>query len=112
MLDGRHVAFGYVCGGTDVLDLIEMEGHPASGRPYKRVTIRNCGELVNPAEFSMPYLMPIEEQMMRAATTSDGPTSGLRDPRQVNRRLEYKLMVKTTGGSRKAPRGAIPHTRP
>lgn len=41
-LDGKHVAFGYVAHGMDVVRTIESVGAP-SGKPTKRVTIADCG---------------------------------------------------------------------
>lgn len=43
-LDGRHVVFGRVVKGMDVLDAIEAVGSP-SGSPSKKVTISDSGEL-------------------------------------------------------------------
>merc|ERR1712137_47162 len=43
-LDGRHVVFGRVVKGMDVLDAIEAVGSP-SGTPSKKVTISDSGEL-------------------------------------------------------------------
>ena len=31
-------------------------GEPVTGRPLRNVVISQCGELVNPAEYSMPFL--------------------------------------------------------
>jgi cyclophilin family peptidyl-prolyl cis-trans isomerase len=41
-LDGKHVAFGYVAHGMDVVRTIESVG-ATSGKPTKRVTIADCG---------------------------------------------------------------------
>jgi len=43
-LDGRHVVFGTVVDGYDVVKLIEMVGTP-SGKPLRRVVITQCGIL-------------------------------------------------------------------
>ena len=43
-LDGRHVAFGEVIRGLDVLELVEAAGSP-SGRPRNTVRILTCGQL-------------------------------------------------------------------
>lgn len=43
-LDGRHVVFGSVKGGMDVIKKVEALGS-RSGRTSKRVTISDCGEL-------------------------------------------------------------------
>ena len=43
-LDGKHVVFGEVVDGMDVLRRVEGFGSP-SGRTSKRVVIRNCGQL-------------------------------------------------------------------
>jgi len=43
-LDGRHVVFGKVTKGMDILKQIESNGSD-SGRPKAPVTISDCGEL-------------------------------------------------------------------
>ena len=43
-LDGRHVVFGVVVSGQEIVKLIEAEG-TSSGRPKKTVTITDSGEL-------------------------------------------------------------------
>lgn len=45
-LDGKHVVFGAVTKGMDVVKDIEKLGS-SSGQPREKVTIVNCG-LVNP----------------------------------------------------------------
>ncbi|CAJ1422816.1 unnamed protein product [Effrenium voratum] len=42
-LDGKHVVFGHMVGGEEVLDAIEACG-TEGGRPKARVWIHNCGE--------------------------------------------------------------------
>jgi len=44
-LDGRHVVFGNVTDGMDVVKKVESFGS-RSGRTSKRITITDCGELV------------------------------------------------------------------
>ncbi|KAL0983693.1 hypothetical protein UPYG_G00131430 [Umbra pygmaea] len=43
-LDGKHVVFGQVIAGLDVVKKVEAFGS-RSGRPSKRITIADCGEL-------------------------------------------------------------------
>lgn len=43
-LDGRHVVFGSVTDGMDVIKKVEALGSP-SGRTSKRIIISDCGEL-------------------------------------------------------------------
>jgi peptidyl-prolyl isomerase E (cyclophilin E) len=43
-LDGKHVVFGQVVSGMNVVKQMESCG-TANGKPTKRVTIVDCGEL-------------------------------------------------------------------
>jgi peptidylprolyl isomerase len=43
-LDGRHVVFGEVTEGYDIIKRIEATGTD-SGRPTNPVTITDCGEI-------------------------------------------------------------------
>lgn len=43
-LDGKHVVFGRVIEGMNVVKLIESKGS-RTGRPLAKVTIKDCGEL-------------------------------------------------------------------
>uniref|UniRef100_A0A1A8GBX4 Peptidyl-prolyl cis-trans isomerase n=1 Tax=Nothobranchius korthausae TaxID=1143690 RepID=A0A1A8GBX4_9TELE len=46
-LDGKHVVFGCVKEGMDVVKKVESYGS-RSGRPAKRITITDCGEVETP----------------------------------------------------------------
>ena len=43
-LDEKHVVFGYVLQGHDVLRKMEAEGNPVTGAPRVPVVIEDCGE--------------------------------------------------------------------
>jgi len=43
-LDGKHVVFGRVTGGMDVVDKIELVGSD-SGKTSKKVVVASCGQL-------------------------------------------------------------------
>ena len=45
-LDGKHVVFGKVLEGFDVIEAIEKQGSQ-SGKPKAEVKISECGELAN-----------------------------------------------------------------
>jgi len=44
-LDGKHVVFGSVVDGMDVVDQIEMVGSQ-SGKTSAKVVVKDCGEIV------------------------------------------------------------------
>lgn len=43
-LDGKHVVFGKVCEGMDIVKKMESEG-TANGTPRSRIVITDCGQL-------------------------------------------------------------------
>jgi len=43
-LNGKHVAFGQVIEGMDLVKLMESQGSK-SGEPHAEVTIESCGTL-------------------------------------------------------------------
>ncbi|PAV92854.1 hypothetical protein WR25_09841, partial [Diploscapter pachys] len=45
-LDDKHVVFGHVVDGMDVVRKVESMGS-RSGKPQKKVTIADCGEIKN-----------------------------------------------------------------
>ena len=49
-LDGRHVVFGEVLEGYEVVDAIENVPKGAGDKPSKKITIAKSGELEVPAE--------------------------------------------------------------
>ena len=45
-LDGKHVVFGEVSGGNDLLPKMEEAGSKTEeGKPKKKITIAECGQL-------------------------------------------------------------------
>ncbi|TKR77386.1 hypothetical protein L596_018371 [Steinernema carpocapsae] len=44
-LDGKHVVFGHVVEGMNIVRQIEEKGTPGSGKPQMQITIAECGEL-------------------------------------------------------------------
>ena len=58
MLDGRHVVFGALADGVDVLERIEAQGD-AEGAPSKLVRIASC-KVVESAGGTAPLFPPAE----------------------------------------------------
>ena len=58
MLDGRHVVFGALAGGVEVLEAIEAQGD-AEGAPLKKVRIASC-KVVESAGGTSPLFPPAE----------------------------------------------------
>ncbi len=52
MMDEKHVVFGYVCEGFDVVDAINSVGTP-SGAPKVDVIIADCG-IMEGFDFALP----------------------------------------------------------
>jgi len=48
-LNGRHVVFGKITGGMDVVKKIEATKTDRGDKPLKPVVIKNCGVLEVPA---------------------------------------------------------------
>ena len=44
-LDGKHVVFGKVTKGLDVVKAVEAVGSSPSGKTSKKVVIEDCGEV-------------------------------------------------------------------
>jgi cyclophilin family peptidyl-prolyl cis-trans isomerase len=59
MLDGRHVVFGALAGGVDVLEAIEAQGD-AEGAPLHTVRIASC-KVVESAGGTSPLFPPAEK---------------------------------------------------
>ena len=57
-LDGRHVVFGALAGGVDVLEAIEAQGD-AEGAPLQKVRIASC-KVVESAGGTAPLFPPAE----------------------------------------------------
>jgi peptidyl-prolyl cis-trans isomerase B (cyclophilin B) len=51
-LDGRHVVFGEVLEGYDIVEQIESTPTASGDKPKQAVTIAKSGELEKPAEGS------------------------------------------------------------
>lgn len=56
-LDGKHVVFGKVVEGMDVVQLIEKQGSQ-SGKPRRKVMIANCGEIDTSGPAAQPESQP------------------------------------------------------
>lgn len=49
-MDGRHVVFGVVTDGYDIVKRIEQECGSSSGKPYCKVVIAQAGLLAEEAQ--------------------------------------------------------------
>jgi peptidyl-prolyl isomerase D len=73
-LDGKHVVFGEVVSGMDVVRAMEaVEVAPGDSRPRQVVAIEDCGEL--PADYN-PATATAVRSSDAAAAVGDASTSG------------------------------------
>jgi cyclophilin family peptidyl-prolyl cis-trans isomerase len=61
ILNGKHVVFGKLESGFDVLDAIEQAGTP-KGTPTKRIIIADCGEVVSATESAATTTSPTQHE--------------------------------------------------
>merc|ERR1719387_2559955 len=60
-LDGKHVVFGRVIAGLDILSKLESAG-TQSGKPLFEVTVADCGELESEAQKLRKRKAPEKEE--------------------------------------------------
>jgi peptidylprolyl isomerase len=98
-LDGKHVAFGRVVEGMQVVKRIEAAGS-RSGRPAQRVVVADCGELPSRRQL----LAKVRAERAEEAALREDPTAV--DPDQEARARLRALREGAAGGGGARARGA------
>ncbi|KAF0700000.1 Aste57867_9480 [Aphanomyces stellatus] len=89
-LDGKHVVFGKVLDGMDIIDKVESYGSTPSGRPSADVRIKRCG-VVDDASPDDEAAVVIEAGAGAAAQT---PEEAMQERLETLREVEVEFKTK------------------
>ncbi|KYQ90613.1 Cyclophilin [Tieghemostelium lacteum] len=86
-LDGKHVVFGRVVSGKEVIDILNATRTDQKDKPYAEVSIAHCGELVLKSQLKKP--VKPEDESKESESESDSETSSSEEERK-RRKKEKK----------------------
>ncbi|KAG2173090.1 hypothetical protein INT43_004463 [Umbelopsis isabellina] len=103
-LDGKHVVFGRVVSGYEVVETMETQPVDQNSRPLQLVMIANCGELV----LQLPPSVKLRQQQKKENKESaesegsdDNSDSGTDSEEEERRRRKHKKSKKSKKSKKK-----------
>ena len=85
-LDGKHVVFGRVVSGFNIVETMENEPVDSNDRPLHNVMIANCGELV----LQLPPGVKLKQQQQEKASESESDVDSASDSEQEEKKRKRK----------------------
>ncbi|EPB88220.1 peptidyl-prolyl isomerase D [Mucor circinelloides 1006PhL] len=89
-LDGKHVVFGRVVSGFNIVETMENEPVDGNDRPIHNVMIANCGELV----LQLPPGVKLKQQQKQKASKSGSESGSASDQSSSDEEKEEKAVEK------------------
>lgn len=111
-LDGKHVVFGRVVEGLDVLKRVEKLGSP-SGKPRAPISIGNCGEIKPPEEApAAPKDGTPTKAVIAAKLPQEKDTLRKSEPPKTAAAVSPPAKAKADGHAKTAENAPREHKRP
>ncbi|KAI7906065.1 cyclophilin-like domain-containing protein [Cokeromyces recurvatus] len=111
-LDGKHVVFGRVVSGYNIVEIMENEPVDSNDRPLHTVMIANCGELVLQLPPGIKLKLQQKESSQNKSDSdsnndSSDDHSESEDEKEKKRKRRSKSSSKSRSNSRKRSRSVI-----
>lgn len=114
-LDGKHVVFGKVVSGHEIVDKIERLEVNSKSRPIKTVVIESCGQLSSDSSLPYQYRTANNERRKRKLSTSSRSSNDTRIIRRHRRKSRSVSRSSSSGSSSTSRSGSscssISHSR-